>query len=316
LEIQGQTLNEAQTESFLACLDAQSTICKLSLLECSIDDDAMLLLKRFMGKHKEGDISGVPALTDLTVDLLEDDGMVPWSGSTFASMFWMGRMKHEHVEGQELQNSEECPYPTIGSHIRSLTLSPVSNGGRGFLRVLARNAHRIELTKLSLYCLDDDDDCKHLARYIAKTRSLQELDLSDFDNGDDDDYYPILCSLQTNGTVHTVTIPGEVASRLANSFCLRNKLLGQLLQNLVISDQGDKAVDSTQTSAVVDRGTLSLFPSLLQSAKHDSEQGQVEDRGTVSLVPSLLQSAKPIAALRTTVVVSGLLHLGESVGPT
>jgi hypothetical protein len=69
---------------------------------------------------------------------------------------------------------------------------------------------------------------------------------------------------------HQRQIDGEFESRLANSFCLHNKLLGQLLQNFIISDQSDNKGDSAQSSTMVDRGTLSLLPSLLLSAKYVS----------------------------------------------
>jgi hypothetical protein len=259
LEMQWQTLNEANMDFFLHCLYGQSSILKLSFNECSMDLDAMHLLKRFMRLRKEGATSGVSALRDLAFEWMEKEGVAPWSGSSFASMFSMGRMEQEYSEGQSQLTNEEDTYSTIGSGLRSLTLTPVSNGGDGFLIALARSAHCIELTKLSVNCRNYDD-CQDVARFIAKTPSLQELDLAAMD--DDYDYYSILCSLEANGTLLTVTIPGEIESRFANSFCLRNKLLGQLLHNLVMSDQDDKKEDSTGRS-VVNRGPLSLLPSLL-----------------------------------------------------
>jgi hypothetical protein len=79
-------------------------------------------------------------------------------------------------------------------------------------------------------------------------------------------------------------VTGDIESRLVNSFDVRNKFLRQVLDRLTM-------IGSSQSS-------------------------KVGDRGTMSLVPSLLQSAKQVSASRTTIVLSSLLNLGESVGQT
>jgi hypothetical protein len=260
LKIEAQAFDEEQMVSFLSCLKEQSSINKLSLDECSMDSEAIRALERFMGTRKDGDTLGVSSLCEFVCSVIEGK-FVP------ASMFWM-----KQVEGQLPPNNEQW-YPTIGSQLRTLELLCP---GKGFVRALARHAHRFCFTKLTT-CGLDTKDCKQLARFISTTSLLQELDLFNVD-----DEYSIVCSLRSNGTLHRVT--GDLESRLVHSFCLRNKFLRRVLDRLTV-------IDSNQCIS------------------------KAKDRGAVSLVPSLLQSAKQVSASRTTVVLSSLLNLGESIGP-
>jgi hypothetical protein len=250
LQVEEQEFDEEQMGSFLHCLKNQSSISKLSLVECSMDSDAMHLLKRFMRTRKEGDALGVSSLRDLVLDSVDIDphGTTFRPGSLFASMFWSRRISQERRESQLPPNTKELR-STIGSHIRSLSLGPVDGG---FVRALARNAHRLALTSLSV-CVLDLEDCMHLAQCISKNLSLQEMKIDCMDVVEED-RYPILWSLRSNGTLQTVTIDGEVESMCTNSFCLRNKLLGQMLRDLTVNH----------------RSAAPFLPSLLECAKQVS----------------------------------------------
>jgi hypothetical protein len=79
------------------------------------------------------------------------------------------------------------------------------------------SAEHIELKCLKLSELDVRQ-CRELAEFISATSSLQELELNGIE-----DSYPILCSLQGNGTLHAVSIPGEIESKLASSYGFRNE---------------------------------------------------------------------------------------------
>jgi hypothetical protein len=116
LKVGWHEFDEETMDIFLRCLENQSSIVKLSFVEWTLDSEEMCALKRFMGKYKEGDTLGVSALDEFVFLKRwgNDDNMVPLSGSTFASMFWMGRTNLEHVEGQSQPNNEECPFSTIG----------------------------------------------------------------------------------------------------------------------------------------------------------------------------------------------------------
>jgi hypothetical protein len=154
--------------------------------------------------------------------------------------------------------------------------------GCEFLAELTLCGQRVELTSLRLDIVN-----ANLAEFLSKTSSLQELDL-----GKMDDEQVILRSLRINGTLQRVTMPGEVQSRLANSFCLRNKHIAQLVQQ-VTETKPSRSRD--QSSAGPDRST-------------QGRQGK-------SLVPTLLQSGKQITAVRASILLSGLRRLGESIGP-
>jgi hypothetical protein len=200
LRISEHKFDEDDMAAFLGCLEGQPTIFKLSLFDCSMDSAAVRLLKRFMGKRKEIDTLGVSSLQELVWESVRVG--VAWM-SVPVPMFWM----------KQTDGPNKAWYSTIGSHIRSLTLDECS----GFVSALARHAHRFNLTSLSL-CNLDAEDCKQLARYISITRLLKKLELhedgdEDGDENDDTDcFYPVLCSLEINGSLHTVTIPGETRS--------------------------------------------------------------------------------------------------------
>jgi hypothetical protein len=121
-------------------------------------------------------------------------------------------MKHEHE---------------IGSCIRSLSFLV---GEGGFFEELARNAHRIALTRLGL-CDLYAEEC------------LWELDLYGVDNAD-----LILCSLRSTGALHHLTMQ-NVEWEPVHKFCLHNKL-GRL------------------TGSMKRRHAKSLLPTLLKSAKY------------------------------------------------
>jgi hypothetical protein len=267
-------LDEERMDSSLGCLDKQSSICKLSLNECLIEPEAMSRLQCFMSTRKDVDTLGVSSLDDLVLEAVF--GGTLWSRSSFAPMLWM----NQNDEQPEESNKEER-YATIGSHIRSLTLVPARSGGCEFLAELALCAHRVELTSLRLGIVNAKE-CSDLAEFLSKTSSLQELDL-----GEMDDEHVILLSLRINGTLQRETMPGEVQSRLANSFCPRNKHIAQLVQQ----------VTETKPSR----------------SRDQSSAGR--DRSTQGRQGILLQSGKQITAVRASILLSGLRRLGESIGP-
>jgi hypothetical protein len=185
-----------------------------------------------------------------------------------------------------MSQNERCA--TIGTHIRSLTLVPARCGGRNFLAKLALYAHLVELTSLRIG-IANAEECSDLAEFLGKTLSLQELELYEID-----DQYAVLCGLRINGTLQRVTIPGKVESRLAKSFCLRNKLIAQLVQQ--VTETKPSRTSCNQNSACPDSSTT------------QGRQGK-------NLIPTLLQWGKQIAAMRASILLSGLRGLGESVGP-
>jgi hypothetical protein len=151
---------------------------------------------------------------------------------------------------------------------------------------LAINAHLVTLKRLQLSGLNREE-CEDLAPFISATLSLEELVLERIDYS-----YPILCSLRENGSLLVVSIPGEMETYSALAYCLRNKLLGPVLQTVAWTK-------STEGETNV------------QNMHHT-----VEERRALSVLPSLLQSAKQISATGASNVFSSLVNLGDSIGPT
>jgi hypothetical protein len=147
---------------------------------------------------------------------------------------------------------------------------PWENDFDGFLAELAHSAEKIELKCLKLSELGFHE-CHELAEFISATSSLQELELNGID-----DAYPILCSLQSNGTLHAVSIPGEIESKLASSYGFRNERIGELVGNLSTEDV---------------------------------------DRSTKAFLPTLLETTKQVSKTRTSTLFSSLMSLRESIGP-
>jgi hypothetical protein len=253
--------------AFLRCLEGQTSISKL-MFQCWLQPEAMSKFIRFMSARKQPGALGLPSLCELVLNCDNSD-TDSWSAPLFVSML--------------------CAESSIGSQIRSLTLHPVYYGGADFLEALGRNAHHTQLTHLSMSCLDVED-CWNLARYLSKTQSLQvlEVQLDDLT----EDVTTILWGLRANGSLRSVTNPGDYESACASTFFLRNVLLGPMLQNLTEAElDQDVNMESTRDSVV-------------------------GKRSPDSLVPSLLQAAKQVSATRTSVVLSSLLGLADSVGPT
>jgi hypothetical protein len=265
LELGEQELCAEAMVSFLNCLYGQLSISKLTLFECLMKSDDMLLFRQFMSTPKESGASGAPPLCELVFHKLNKYEDAPWAGSSFAAMFW-DEQNRRHLEDESLQsNPTRCS--TVGSQIRSLTLTSVDCAGSGFLAALAQNAHHTGLTSLDLYGFEDQECCMDLAHYISKSL-LKELKL----DGEIGHLTPILCSLQRNGSLRSVEIPYDGAARLASSFCLRNRQLHHMLLKMpwVASDQGDNNAESTQCPLVLDRDAIPLLPTLLQCAKQIS----------------------------------------------
>jgi hypothetical protein len=265
LQIEKLGCKKEQMEFLLQCLYGQSSIAKLSFVNCLMDFETMCPLKRFMRTRKENNNLRVSSLRELVFEdcaILYLPRAKGWTRSSFVSMFWAD----PKVEKGQLRSSYGERSSTIGSRIHSLTMGPVCDCNGAGLGALARNAHRVKLVCLSLYWLDAKD-CKHLARYICKASSIRELTLDEIK-----DQHSILRSLRINGTLHRVTIPGEIESRLANSFCLRNQQLHHMSLKLTVtaSDQSDNTVERTQCPLVLDRDAIPLLPTLLQCAKQIS----------------------------------------------
>jgi hypothetical protein len=250
--------------TFLSCLVAPSSISKLFLLDrCCFYDQAENRLLRFMTTPQQ------PGLESEPLEALEVDCFVPSLASFFC--------------GQ--QDDAEGWSSTTGSRLRSLSVSGVNCGGEAFLQTMAQNAHCVELQRVALSDLDVGN-CLHLAKWICKTASLQELELENIW-----DLRLILSSLRSNGSIRTISIPGNKnESRLASSYCLRNQHIGELLGTLTL-DETDQ----------VQNATSSIYHS-----KHD--------HGSFSLYPTLLQCANQVSSTRTSTTLSTLMNLCDSIG--
>jgi hypothetical protein len=236
----------ADMEAFLTCLaPAPCSISKLSLLDCSMDHEAMHSLRQFLQARKTE--SGGPSLSELQVTWADVGDS--WSGSSFAAIFC------------KQYNDASGWYSTIGSSLRCLSVFGLANGGAGFLKTMARNVHRLELERVQLSGLDAND-CRHVATWLSQSALLQELELHEVD-----DARPILASLRRNGTFVKVSLPGTKESRLAHSYRLRNTLVGQVLETLTL-DESDRVQTATRGKgrSKRERGSKSLYPALLQCA--------------------------------------------------
>jgi hypothetical protein len=270
LQIDDVEFDEMQMVAFLDCLNGPSSISKLSFRHCSMDSDAMRALTAFMGTSQDGSEVVLSSLRDLVMEC-ED-----YSGPQLASML---SMKGSSDDGQLSPGDKRTWCSTIGSNLNSLTMSYLRYG---FLETLAQKGRRIRLARLSLPDLDYED-CMELARCISNLSSLQQLEM-----GALDDAHSVLCSLRRNGTLQSVSVFGETESRLASSYVLRNKLVGNLVQDIA-SVETDSPIGTT-----------------------DRSKGGRECK---SLYPTLLQSAKQISRSRLSSALYSLLGLHDSIGP-
>jgi hypothetical protein len=257
-------------DAFLACLAPPCSISKVSLLDCCVENGAIDSLEQFMKMRKQPDSGGV-LLEEFAIDWMcsaED-----LCASSFASMFFL-----------QQEDDEEAWYSTLGSSLHTLSVSSIQHGCYGFLDTMANNSHRLEIKNVKLAELDEAD-CENLATWISRTHSLQELTLNDIS-----DAHRILASLRCNGTLHTVFMPGEKESRLANNYCARNKQLGQLIESLT-----------------------SVESDTVQEMK-DHKECSKETRSAQSVLPTLLQCAKQISTTRASTALSSLLSLSDSIG--
>jgi hypothetical protein len=273
LEVEREEFSEMVMDAFLPCL--MSTISKLSFEECHIFQGAMRSLKRFMETRKDGETANVSSLCEVVFDC--DTALEHWTGKEFASMFCLKR---------EQGDDDKKWYSTIGSGVTSLSMRLYLEGCSGFLKAWTRRLHCMKLVRLDVGYVDEKE-CRDLMRFLPRVSSLQKLVISGFDDNN-----LIRVGLRNNGTLLSVSIPGEMESRLANSYCLRNKLLGPLLQELA----GAKWDERTENADCLD----------------DSNANS--ERRAHSLVPTLLQAANQISAFRSSTVLSSLLNLAESVG--
>jgi hypothetical protein len=236
-------------DAFLHCLMDPASVSKLTFLDCTSNSRTSLV--QFFETRTDSDAMAVSPLRDFVVY----DAIV--SGPTLVSMCCMK------------EDSHGSRYSTIGSRLVSLSVSFHGfecNAFDGLCMALAQNADRIELKCLKLADLDAQE-CHDLAQFISATWSLQVLELNGVEHA-----HTILCSLRGNGTVHAVSIPGEIESKLASSYGLRNERTGELVTNLLEAE---------------DRRTKSLFPTLLESTK------QVSTRPS-SLFSCLLEACESI----------------------
>jgi hypothetical protein len=244
--------DDAEMGAFLRCVTYPASVTKLTFLDCTTDSDASLV--QFMETRTDSDAAAVSPLRDLALF----DAIV--SGPTLVSMCCMK------------EDSHGCRYSTIGSRLTSLSLSfhgILHKAYAGLCMALAQNADRIELKCLKLADLDAQE-CHDLAHFISVTWSLQVLELNGVEHA-----HTILRSLRGNGTVHAVSIPGEIESKLASSYGLRNERSGELVTNLL----------------------------------------EAEDRRTKSLFPTLLESTKQVPKTRASSLFACLLEACESIGP-
>jgi hypothetical protein len=275
LMLDTEQFDETAMDTFLNCLNSPSAISKLTFEMCSFDLHAMRSFQRFMELRKEADTLHVSSLTDLAFGVTAT--MEGWSGSLFASVFCL-----KQEAGQKGMDDINNWYTTIGSCLTSLSVGLSMKGCAGFLKIWANNPQMVRLTSLSFSRLNKRN-CMHLARYLANVSSLLKLEIDEFH---DDNL--VREGLRRNGTLLSVSLYGGIASRLANNYCLRNKLLRALLQKLA-------CVESDESMGDTDRS--------------------VTERRAESLYPTLLHVAKQISAFRVSTAVSSLLNLAESVGP-
>jgi hypothetical protein len=262
LQLDNIRFEAADMNAFLACLASP----------CYLEDHETLdSFEQFMETRLEPGFGGTSL--DSLVVTWDSLGEI-WMGSSFASIFCMR------------QDDSTGWYSTVGSSLHSLSVSSVKHGdGAGFLKAMARNAHRVKLKTVKLSDLDSTN-CRHLATWISKTTSLQELELDRVS-----DARRILASLRRNGTLRTISIPGTMESRLAIGYSGRNRSVGELLENLTV-DESDR----------------------VQSATNHDNPSKLRERGSKSLYPTLLQCANQISATRTTTALSTLLNLSDSIG--
>jgi hypothetical protein len=284
LELEDQFVGE----DLLRCLYGQSSILKLSLRKCQMRHEGMRLLQQFMQARRQGDAAVASSICELAFEsmnhtLPRTSISLPFDASRTMAIGppWPGSLFASMFwtnQNHSVGHGDHSRYSTVGSQIRSLTVNPVSTAGSGFLQALAQNAHRIKFTSLNLSGLGVGE-CNDLARFISTNSILRELKLHDITNDGS-----LLRSLRGNGILQAVTMPGKIDSIRANSFCHRYKHLCEVLGSLTAID--------------LDHGS------------------KVEDRRTISLVPNLMQCAKQVSASCPTMVLSSLLNLGASVGPT
>jgi hypothetical protein len=275
LMLELESFGETAMDTFLNCLKSPSAISKLTFEMCSFDVHAMRSFQRFMELRKEAGTSHVSSLVDLAFEV--DATIEGWSGALFASMF----CTKQEADREDMDCISNC-YSTVGSCLTSLTLPLSMNGYAGFLKIWARNPQMVRLTSLKFQRLNKRN-CRHLARYLAKVSSLLKLEIDEFH-----DDILVHNGLRCNGTLLSASLNGEIASRLADNYCLRNKLLGPLLEKLA-SVESDESMKETDISVI--------------------------SRCAISLYPTLLQVAKQVSTIRVSTSVSSLLNLAEAVGP-
>jgi hypothetical protein len=240
LELGDVRFEQSDLVAFLSCLASPSSVSKLSLLQCTMTSDAKHSFMEFMTTRKQ------PGSAALLREFVFDDGAIldAWSGSSLASMLF----RQEDESGGEW-------YSTVGSALHSLSIGSFHCGCEGFLEAMAENSQILDLKRLRISDLETGD-CEGVAAFLCKPSSLEEIELTGVAT-----IGPILSSLRCNGSLLSVSIPGEKESRLANSYCHRNKQIRPLLQSFAVVESSDKE-DEQQVC-----GPEHLYPTLFQVAK-------------------------------------------------
>jgi hypothetical protein len=253
LRIEEDDLDEEEFASYLKCVTFPSTVSKLTLYENSIDSGLMWVLQSFLKMRNPSEASSLHELefigTMMDIDDYREDDQphnryhADLMGSWLGTMFCMER-----------DDTDQKWYPTIGSHLDSLSIEHPYNGSMGFVRALAQHGQHIGLKRLTLKLdLDPDycrDYCKDLARFLGMTTSLRNLELDG-----KVEVNVILGSLRCNGTLHSVSIPDDhdFDSERATRYTLRNMEIGPLMQEYA--------------ELKPDNRSISFYPSLLEVAK-------------------------------------------------
>jgi hypothetical protein len=269
LQIQEEFLKEEEFASYLKCVTFPSTVSKLTLSNNSMDSGWMRVLQSFLKTRNPSEASSLRELefvaTAMNVDdywegdephnLRQEDLMWSWLGTMFC---------------MEQDDTDQKWYPTIGSHLDSLSIDhPYYPVRTGFVRALAQHGQHIGLKQLKLK-LDLDPDYRHnyykdLAQFIGKTTSLRNLELDGHVGAN-----VILGSLRCNGTLHRVSIPDDhdFDSERATRYSMRNMEIGGLMQVFAKLKPDDRSI--------------SFYPSLLEVAK------QTPMTRTATMLSSLL----------------------------
>jgi hypothetical protein len=267
----------------------QISISKLTLHECRFSSDATRLLVEFMNTRVEPQGNGSPCLTSMLRDLVidnTDSGCTDLSSTALISMLCM-----QPALGLAPAASEEKWCPTIGSQIHSLSLNPFEDCFPEFFDLVEECSSRINLTKLEMSNIYDNEEVLRIAKFIPIIKSLRTLNMDSFME-DVSSVSPILSALRENGNVTSIAmeysgsaVKSDSAIKLAEAYAKRNQCLDELLLKSTASEE-------------------EICPEVIHA---ESVAGK-------SLHPTLMEAAKQIPCNRASRLLHTLCFLGDSIG--